>query len=223
MTTNLLYKNGATAEALTEILDAVKPDILAVQELTPEVAPAITQRFEHHHVLPRTEGPGLGIAADRPVAFEEVAMPYRSGVLAMTQPDHWPEFGGPVEILNAHLGNPIERWPWQMVGIRREQIATIERSGSGAGARRILCGDLNATPLWPAYRRLRRTYRDGVREAKQRLGSRPRRTWAPVPGAPRLLRIDHVLVVGLDVAAAELVRVEGSDHLGVVAELVDGS
>ena len=85
--------------------------------------------------------------------------------------------------------------------------------------RRVLCGDLNATPLWPAYRRLVGYYSDGIVRARKREGRRPVRTWGPTTYGPRLLRIDHVLVSGLVVTAAATVRIDGSDHLGVVADL----
>jgi endonuclease/exonuclease/phosphatase family metal-dependent hydrolase len=59
-----------------------------------------------------------------------------------------------------------------------------------------VCNDLNATPAWPAYRRLAERLRDAAREHAAALGARPERTWGPWHGAPRLLRIDHVFASG---------------------------
>ncbi len=222
MTANLLHHNGATAHALRETLDIVKPDILAVQELTVPLLSTIADRFPHHLLAPRPDGPGIGMAADRPVIFEEVPMPHRSGMVATLQPGDWPEVAEPVEIVAVHLTNPIGGLPWTTTRARRGQVETIERRmATSAAVRQVLCGDLNATPMWPAYRRLRRHYQDGIGEAEAHQGRRPARTWAPLRKGPRLLRIDHVLVSGLRVTTVETVRLDGSDHLAVVADLVD--
>lgn len=221
MTANLLHHRGATAAALREALDDVKPDILAIQELTPPLTRPIEDRYPYHLLAPRPDAFGVSMAADRPAALAELPMPYRPGVVAVLDPERWPEFGGPVEVFNIHLGNPIERWPWSMTRVRRGQVEALEERLASTVPRRVICGDFNATPLWPAYRRLLRTHRDGVKEAAARTGGRPARTWAPARSGPRLLRIDHVLVSGLRVISAETVRLAGSDHLAVVTELAD--
>ncbi len=221
MTANLL-KGGATAESLYDVLTEIKPDILAVQELTAAVAPVLRDEFPHHQLTIDPEGAGVGMAASRPVSWEELPMPHRSGMVATLQPGDWPEFTGPVEIIAVHLTNPIGGLPWTTTRARRAQVEAIERRmATSAVARRVLCGDLNATPMWPAYRRLRRHSQDGIGEAEAHQGRRPARTWAPLRKGPRLLRIDHVLVSGLQVIAAETVRLDGSDHLAVVVDLVD--
>ncbi len=149
-------------------------------------------------------------------------MPYRSGMVATLQPGDWPEFTRPVEVLAIHLTNPIGGLPWTTTRARRAQVETIDRRmATSATVRRVLCGDLNATPMWPAYRRLLRHYQDGIGEAEAHQGRRPARTWAPLRNGPRLLRIDHVLVSGLRVVSAETVPLAGSDHLAVVADLVE--
>ena len=221
MTANLRHKNGATAQALREMLDIVKPDLLAVQELTQPISPAIADWFRHHLLAPRPDGPGIGMAADRPVTFDEVPMPYRSGIVATLQPEDWPEFEGPLEVFNVHLANPIERWPQSIIQVRRGQVEAIESRKDSMPARRVLCGDLNATPLWPAYRRLLRSYRDGVLDAAASQSKRPSPTWAPPRTGPRVLRIDHILVSGVRVVSAEALPLAGSDHSAVVVELVD--
>jgi endonuclease/exonuclease/phosphatase family metal-dependent hydrolase len=86
-------------------------------------------------------------------------------------------------------------------------------------AHRVVVGDLNATPLWPAYRELARHVPDAVATHARRRGARAARTWGPWPGAPRLLRIDHVLARGIAVLHAETVELPGSDHHGVLVEV----
>ncbi len=182
----------------------------------------IADRFPHHLVAPRPDGPGIGMAAHRPVSWEELPMPRRSAVVATLQPGDWPEFTGPVEVIAVHLTNPIGGLPWTTTRARRAQVETIDRRmATSAVARRVMCGDLNATPMWPAYRRLRRHYHDGIGEVEAHQGRHPARTWAPLRKGPRLLRIDHVLVSGLRVVSAQTVHLAGSDHLAVVVDLVD--
>jgi endonuclease/exonuclease/phosphatase family metal-dependent hydrolase len=221
MTANLL-KGGATAESLYDVLTEIKPDILAVQELTAAVAPVLRDEFPHHQLTIEPEGPGVGMAARRPVSWEELPMTGRSAVVATLQPADWPEFTGPVEVIAIHLTNPIAGFPWTTTRARRGQLMAIERRlGTSAVARRVLCGDLNATPMWPAYRRLRRHYQDGIGEVEADQGRRPPRTWAPLRRGPRLLRIDHVLVSGVRVVSAEALPLAGSDHLAIVVDLTD--
>ncbi|HEY3967605.1 MAG TPA: endonuclease/exonuclease/phosphatase family protein [Planctomycetaceae bacterium] len=86
----------------------------------------------------------------------------------------------------------------------------------------VLCGDFNATPTSPAYRRITNRLRDAQRAVA---GFRPRRTWcSPLP----LLRIDHVFVSrDLDVAAVHVPNTgfvrKASDHLPVLADLKRGA
>jgi endonuclease/exonuclease/phosphatase (EEP) superfamily protein YafD len=63
--------------------------------------------------------------------------------------------------------------------------------------------------------------RDAARETAQRRGERPRRTWTPLGGEhhPRLLRIDHVFVRGVEAAEVRTVNIVGSDHDALVVDL----
>ncbi|MCZ6756110.1 MAG: endonuclease/exonuclease/phosphatase family protein, partial [Gemmatimonadetes bacterium] len=192
------------------------------QELSAEVAPVLRDEFPHQQLTIEPEGPGVGMAARRPVSWEELPMPGRSAVVATLQPADWPEFTGPVEVIAIHLTNPIAGFPWTTTRARRGQLMAIEkRLETSAVARRVLCGDLNATPMWPAHRRLLRLYRDGVLDAAASQGKRPSPTWAPRRKGPRVLRIDHILVSGVRVVSAEALPLAGSDHFGVVVDLVD--
>jgi endonuclease/exonuclease/phosphatase family metal-dependent hydrolase len=221
MTANLMHKNGATAQALRETLEIVKPDVLAVQELTVPLLSTIADRFPHHLLAPRPDGPGMGMAADRPVTVDEAPMPYRSGMVATFKQEDWPEFEGQVDVFNVHLANPIGGLPWTTTRARRAQVDRIQSRTESMPDRRVLCGDLNATPMWPAYRRLLRSYRDGVLDAAASQGKRPSPTWAPPRTGPRVLRIDHILVSGVHVVSAEALPLAGSDHFAVVVDLVD--
>ena len=216
-----LFKKGANAQALANVLGRLKPEILAVQELTALPAEVIAAEFAHTSLSPFPDGTGIGLAARRPVTWSPMPMPHRPGIIATLEPNAWAEFGGPVDVVGVHFINPIEWSPWTTHRIRRGQVEAIMSYAARTPRRQVICGDLNATPAWPAYRQLMRYYRDGVLEANARKRGRPASTWAPSRAGPRLLRIDHVLVSGLSVTTAETVRVDGSDHLAVLADLAD--
>jgi endonuclease/exonuclease/phosphatase family metal-dependent hydrolase len=82
----------------------------------------------------------------------------------------------------------------------------------------ILCGDFNALPSSPAYRRLTRRFRDVQTETHDH---RPQNTFF---GRFPTLRIDHIFispgleVISLEVPGSELARL-ASDHLPLVTEI----
>jgi endonuclease/exonuclease/phosphatase family metal-dependent hydrolase len=104
---------------------------------------------------------------------------------------------------------------------RRGQVDGLAAYLSSAEPRpRVLVGDLNSTPRWPAYRRLAAELDDAALIAAARFGRAAAPTWGPYPGSPRLLRIDHVLVDAFEVLDFRVVPIAGSDHSAVVADLV---
>jgi len=150
---------------------------------------------------------------------ERLALPERDARVARLAARDWPGLARDIEVVNAHLANPVIGIPasWRF---RRGQVDGLAAYLSSAEPRpRALVGDLNATPRWPAYRRLAAELDDAAQIAAARHGRSAERTWGPYPGSPRLLRIDHVLVDALDVLDFRVVSIEGSDHSAVVADL----
>lgn len=146
-------------------------------------------------------------------------MPHRAGVAALLDPAQWPEFAAPVEIIAVHLRNPIGGPPWSTTRDRIGQIEALERViDSSPVTGRVVCGDMNASPRWPAYRRLTGSLGDGILQ----VDDRPPPTWAPRRNGKPVLRIDHVLVSGIRVVSARTVAIEGSDHQAVVVDLGEG-
>ena len=83
---------------------------------------------------------------------------------------------------------------------------------------RVLAGDFNATLDHAA---LRAVVRRGYADAAWRAGRALAWTWRPLRLPFPRLGLDHVLVdPRIAVRAVELVRVRGSDHRAVVADLV---
>ncbi len=126
----------------------------------------------------------------------------------------------PIEILNLHIAAPHVHPVIQRMKDRRGQLREVlAHLDATPRRRRALAGDLNSTPLWPAYRRLKSRFDDAAVEAARRIGRRPGRTWGPWAGSVRLLRIDHVLVRGLIATETRVLPLRGSDHSALVADL----
>jgi endonuclease/exonuclease/phosphatase family metal-dependent hydrolase len=159
-------------------------------------------------LLPALDYNGRGIAATRPIEVTELAMPYRNAMVGRLDDG--------IEVVAAHLANPLLIPP--ALGKRRGQVEALVAYVSTPG-RRVLVGDLNASPAWPAYKALIRVMADGVADWAARQGRRPANTWAYRYGARPMLRIDHALVSGLVVADASTHAVRGSDHLALLVEV----
>ena len=213
-----LANGRADAEAFADLVEATEPDVVAVQELSPLQAEALARVLPFGKLEPERDHHGMGIALRAPGSVRPLRLPYRSAFVAEVT---GPEDDEPVEILNLHLAAPHVRPFVQRVRDRRGQLRqVIAHLDATPRRRRVLAGDLNATPLWPAYRHLRSRFDDAAAEAARRIGRRPGRTWGPWAGSIRLLRIDHVLVRGLVASGSHVLPLRGSDHSALLAELV---
>ncbi|HZS32782.1 MAG TPA: endonuclease/exonuclease/phosphatase family protein [Methylomirabilota bacterium] len=214
-----LANGRAHADAFAALVDAVAPDVVVVQELDPGQAEALARVMPFGKLEPARDHHGMGIALREPGTIRRLPLPYRGAFVA-----ELPLAGDDtLEVVNLHLAaphvQPLPRRLRERRGQLRDVLAYLDVTPR---RRRILAGDLNATPLWPAYRRLRARFDDAAIEAARRLGRRPARTWGPWPGSVRLLRIDHVLVRGLIAREARVLPLRGSDHSALLAELEPG-
>lgn len=211
-----LWNGGADPRALAELLERERVDIAALQELAPEQARAVQEVLPHGKLEPSRDFVGMGIAARRNLDVSRYAMPCRDARVAEVDACEW-GLTRSFELINAHLIAPHAWPPWRTYAVRRAQVARLMARLRSAPRARLLVGDLNATPLWPAYRTLRRELADLAHHTP----AWPRRTWGPTPAWPRLLRIDHALGSGLEVGDVEVLPVEGSDHSAVLISLCD--
>jgi endonuclease/exonuclease/phosphatase (EEP) superfamily protein YafD len=208
-----LARGREPAESFAALARAVDADVVAVQELARIQADALARIFPFGalHVHPNR----MGIALRMPGLVRQVALPGRNAYVASVHLNS----GTIVDVMNVHILAPHAGLPWQTASIRRRQICGIEaylhRSGR---APLILVGDLNSTPIWPAYRRLSKMLTDGATAAARARGCFPRRTWGLWYG-PKLLRIDHALVRGVSVENVEIRRLTRSDHSAVIVDV----
>lgn len=215
MTANLLHDRG-DPHALEGLLAEVKPDLLVTQELSTGCASVIADYFPHHHLTPAPGFAGRGIASCLPASFGDIRMPVRSGTWAMVAVE-----GRLLRLVGMHLANPIHFPWWTSLRARSRQLeALFEWVDSGDDdVPLVVAGDMNASPRWPAYRRMADRWDDLVLHGAIDNDVHPERTWAWRPGWPRLLRIDHVFGLGVGVGGAQVVPIGGSDHHAVIVDV----
>lgn len=210
-----LFNGRASASSFAAVLDEMRPDVVAAQELAPDVAAVIARRLPHGLLHPALDFGGIGLAAADPIDVTRRPLPHRDALAGRLETPN-----GPLRIWSVHLANPIDKPPVQLR--RRAQVAALEAAlvaDQSSGEPVVVVGDLNATPMWPAYRRLRRHLDDGVAGWAGAAGKRPPRTWAYRPGISPMLRIDHALTSGVTVTGVQTVVVAGSDHRALVVDV----
>jgi endonuclease/exonuclease/phosphatase (EEP) superfamily protein YafD len=196
---------------------ATRAEVVAVQELGPAQAEALARLLPHGHLEPRRDALGMGIALARPARLARIPLGFRDAHQAVLDPAEWPALAEPLEVLNLHMRNPLHlsRARARSVQLRRV-LAHLDASPQ---RRRVVVGDLNASPWWPVYRRLAARLDDlALRDARRR-GRRPARTWPRAPLGLRALRLDHCLASGCEVVAASVHELPGSDHCALAVEL----
>lgn len=214
MTANLLHDRG-DAGSFRSLVQTVAPDVLVTQELSPACAEVVSDLFDHHHLRPAHGFAGRGIATRLPAHFGDIEMPARPGTWAVIAVEK-----RLLRIVGMHLVNPIQFPWWRSHRSRSRQLeALFEWVSAGDGDFPLLvAGDMNASPRWPAYRRMADRWSDLALELARDEGAVPERTWAWRPGWPRLLRIDHVFGSGVVPASVSVLPITGSDHHAVVLD-----
>ncbi|MDX1690201.1 MAG: endonuclease/exonuclease/phosphatase family protein [Acidimicrobiia bacterium] len=211
LTANVLHVHADPA-AFGATLDRERPDVVALQELGTAVAAEVRSRYDHV-LLDATDDPrGMGIASAAPATFERLPLPHTDGWRAMVD-------GGP-EVLSVHVHNPVDVPPVEANRHRRAQVAALVAHVGATTHPMVIAGDLNATPAWPAYRRLTAHLDDAVVQAVGARAAAGLRTWGPrILRGTKILRIDHVLVRAFEGRTARVVPIAGSDHAAVVVDL----
>ena len=220
-----LRQDGADPVALAEMLEALDIDVLCVQELGTRLAEAIARALPEGALGPDLDCQGLGIACRRPAEVQRFSLPGRDGFAARLSPAHWSQLSRPVEILNVHIFAP-QTWPYfPRVHTRRRQVEELLAFIDGAKPLpRAVVGDFNATPLWPAYRRIAARMRHSVTAHASGAFAR-HRTWPYVPalGIAGWIGIDHCFLTGLVARDLRVVPLRGSDHLGLCIDVAPES
>lgn len=206
--------NNTEYDALLASVAAVRPDVLALAEVTPRWASQLGElgrEYPHASVLARAGGSGLALLSRHPLEGAEGL-----DVDASTHPVMRARVRLPRASLSLLLMHPPTPMRPAKFAHRAGQLRrAAELFGPGPGPR-ALVGDLNVTPWSPYFRELLSDAR--LRDVRAGAGLLP--TWPA--GLPAFLRIpiDHCLV-GADVRvlAVRTGPPTGSDHLPLVVEL----
>lgn len=212
MTINLCRGHADVAD-FVGVLDRYRPDVVAVQELGRAHASVLGQRFGFGVLHPDHGGEGHGLVSSMPMTVGRLALPGRSGLQGEARAS-WGRFN----VIAVHLLNPVDAW-LARGPFRRRQVAALCDLLDADPTDRILLGDLNATPGWPAYRQLTKRLTDAVAQWGEAHSVPPPCTWARRAGAPSRLRIDHVFASGLGARHVEVVDVKGSDHRALIVDM----
>ena len=215
-----LWGGRADHQALARQIEELDVDAIAVQELSPVQASAISEVLPYGKLEATPDRGGMGIALRHPGNVQRLDLCHRDARVVELLPDEWPDLSDRIELVNVHFQAPHCFPPWRSLARRRAQLRRLMAYLQGVPKpRRAVVGDFNATPIWPVYRSLASHLNDAAMLHAQVTGSRPARTWGPWHGSPRLLRIDHAFLRGLNVDHFEVVEVTGSDHSGILTDL----
>jgi endonuclease/exonuclease/phosphatase (EEP) superfamily protein YafD len=222
-----VWKWNDAPQKVLAVVDEQKPDVLAVEEYTPELraklGKPLAQRFPYHFI--RVTPPSSAHATDEKHPGEAIALysrlPFIKTRLWWTQHDHKlpsPNTenalvatlqikGQPVDVIAMHTMSPTQQHRYVH---QKFHLAMLEQHQAEMASQVIIMGDLNATPWsWTLKRLIRQL---SLKDSQEGFGVWP--TW---PRWLPLLPLDHVLYKGqLQVISRKVLPAAGSDHLPVV-------
>lgn len=214
MTGNVL-QDAVDTDHLSDLIDRLDPDLVFLQEMREGAAIVLADRFDHHFLLPSEHFEGRGVASKRKAECGSIDLPWRPGTWAKIDVE-----GKTLVAAGVHMTNAIQFPWWRSVRERQAQIAAVlewvDRQGSGA---LMVAGDMNASPIWPLYRRLADRLEDLALAAAEDAAEKPEPTWGWRPGWPRMLRIDHVFGSGVRAIATQVEPIQGSDHHALIVDI----
>lgn len=214
MSVNVAY-GQADPRALVAQIREHRPDLLSIQELTPEFAArakrlGLSSLLPHAVSDPRPGASGTGLYAR--MALERSASP--RGALNRQSAARF-AFGavGTVEVTAVHPPPPTDKWAARW----RDELETLRTLPRPSGSR-LLAGDFNATLDHSEFRRL---LGRGYTDAAAATGNGLHATWPSTRPLGPWVGIDHVVFDGAWRARGfEVLPSVGSDHHPILARLV---
>ena len=208
--------NDVTAKPVLDRVRRWDVDVFSVIELQPQTVLAydlagIRSVLPHSALRALPSFKGTGLYSRLPL--RPLASP-RGTEFGLAAAELDPPGAAPVQVISVHVPAPTDG---DAAAQSRREMRTLP--GAGRGPLRVLAGDFNAT-LDHAH--LRDLLDRGYRDAAEQAGSGLRPTWpAGKQLLPALVTIDHVLADRrVRVISARSVAIPGSDHRGVLAELL---
>lgn len=215
VSTNQLMVNPQLDAYRDELL-AAEPDVLVVQEFTPDLQARLQGRFAHAIERPAWHSFGGAIYSRFPIVQQRTLTVARVEVIQATLNLG---AGEQLAVWNVHTLPPFSAENHRDWLVQVESIASLAAREAGP---LVVAGDFNLTRHHQGYRRLTAAMDD----AHRRCGRWVAWTWpnASLFGVPLPpVRLDHVFLKGSPRCAAirELPGV-GSDHRPIVVELTLG-
>ena len=226
MTLNHLYLNR-DLEAIKKTILRQDADLVALQELTPEVAAMVRLEFETRYPyqqlqpLDRSSTKGVGLLSRFPLENVGYDDDYGGQHVTLQIGERY------LKLINLHLmipfgGRDSGRALAFDPGTRTRQLEklklAVEAVPESDGL--IVVGDFNLSDQEPGYRELANLMTDAYRSTRRGFGFTfpTGRAYAGVP-LPLLARLDYVWLKGLEPLAAHRDCRSGSDHCAVIADM----
>lgn len=170
----------------------------------------IRQRFAHVLDDVPVDRAGTAVYTRYPIiSHREIDYGYQQRIVELETPDH-----GRVTLAAYRPRNPSQNArQWSAEGrMMAEEMAPLVARGPV-----IMAGDFNAVNQ---HLVMQRFFDLGLRDAAEDANAGWQPTWPANRRFPPLVEIDHVLVSGaLHASSLRTFRVQGSDHLGLIAEV----
>jgi endonuclease/exonuclease/phosphatase (EEP) superfamily protein YafD len=215
LTVNVQY-GSADAAGLVHELRRSGAGVLAIQELTPEMAcsladAGVAQLLPFCHLDPRPGFPGVGIWSRWPLT----PLPPVPGLHAAAPRARVDPGGtGTVTLTAVHPAAPLKgrNRDWQ------RELELVRSALTSTEGPQVVVGDFNASRDHRPFRDLLTAGFVDCADAA-RSPSWPGFTWPEGRGMPAIMRLDHVLVTRgwAQVRETRIVRVPRTDHRGVLA------
>jgi len=217
LTANVRYGN-ADAAALVATVRTQHVDVLTVQELTPDEvarlhAAGLDQLLPAHELDARSGAGGVGLWS----RYDLVGGAQHSGftfALVSARLVMRPGSNDGPTVFAAHIIAPIQSGPtrWAQELSRLHGILRTQPAGTV-----LVGGDFNSTDDHAQFRRL---LTGGYHDAADQAGAGTTRSYPADRWFPPLIGIDHVLARGARATRARTVSVRGSDHRGLLVDIV---
>lgn len=216
-----LQRGRADSAALQDIVTTEAVDVVCAQELSRDLATMLARILPHNNLHYDRSQWANGIAARLPTEILPLELPVRDACIARLTPDNWPVVPRTLEIVNVHISAP-HTWPYFPRSVRRrdQMDLLLQNRGACLDTPQAVVGDFNASPIWPVYKKMLESYKDGIQEAAgAEQIAKP--TWPYIPqlGLRGLIRIDHVFLRHLSARNARRIEIPGTDHLAIIVDV----
>lgn len=218
MTVNLMFGH-ADPDDVTSIARECA-DVMTVQELTPEAVQALSatgigDTFPYQALEARSGAAGVGIYSRYPLAASRHIDGF---AMAMVSTDiRIPGAARQATAVAAHFTAPwpqsVDGWHSDMTKFPRTLDSLAAEAGGGAV---IVGGDFNSTVDMQPFRRL---LDNGYDDAADQAGAGRELTYPSNGRLPALIGIDHILTRNSTAVSLKSVRVAGTDHRALIAEV----